>query len=169
MADSVPTTMTLHEAEAAGAPGVSNLKRWLASARGLTSAATRAKVHAVAAANGVRQGGESLLMGAALAAANVELKTGLDVRNVPIDAVAGGLGILGGVALAHTEAGTDLRNMGGAALAVFSFRKTQNFLAEKKRAKGQTPGFEVHGDDDEAFQPHGDIGEDPIVRAAGFL
>jgi hypothetical protein len=129
----------------------------------------RAKLHAAAAGQGLRQGGESLLVGGLLGAASVELKTGLDVKKVPIDAVVGVLGLVGGAAMAHEEFGVDLRNAGASALSVFSYRKTQAFLAAKKTAAGGTPGFTVHGDD-EGFVPHGDIGaEDPIIAAARFL
>lgn len=160
-------SLTLAEVENSGAPGVASIKRWLESAKG-SSPMARAKLHAAAAGQGLRQGGESLIVGGLLGAASVELATGLDVKKVPIDAAIGALGIVGGAALAHEEFGTDLRNAGAAALAIFSFRKTQTFLAEKKRAKGQKPGFEVHGDD-EGFV-HGDFGaEDPIVAAARFL
>lgn len=168
MSDSIPSNLTVKELEEAGAPGVSNLKRWFDSAKGAGNAMARAKMHAAAAGNGLRQGGESLLVGGLLGAASVQLKTGLDVKKVPIDAVVGALGLVGGAALAHEEFGKDLANAGAASLSIFAYRKTQAFLAEKARAAGKTPGFEVHGDD-EGFV-HGDFGaEDPIVSAARFL
>lgn len=158
--------------EESGAPGMSGIKRWAASLSGggVGAAAARAKLHAAAAGKGLRQGGESLLVGGLLGAASVALPTGLDVKKVPIDAVVAGVGILGGVALAHEEFGVDLGNAGSAAAAVFSYRKTQDFMAAKARAAGKKPGFEVHGDD-EGFVPHGeDFGaEDPVVAAARFL
>lgn len=165
--DNIPSNLTIKELEESGAPGVSAIKRWFDSAKGASNAVARAKLHAAAAGNGLRQGGESLLMGGLLGAASVHLKTGLDVKKVPLDGAVGVLGLVGGAALAHEEFGKDLANAGAAGLTVFAYRKTQAFLAEKARAAGKTPGFEVHGDD-EAFV-NGEIGEDPIVAAARFL
>lgn len=166
--DSIPSNLTVKELEESGAPGVTAIKRWFDSAKGASNAVARAKLHAAAAGNGLRQGGESFLVGGLLGAASVQLKTGLDVKKVPIDAVVGALGLVGGAALAHEEFGKDLANAGAAGLSIFAYRKTQAFLAEKARAAGKTPGFEVHGDD-EHFA-HGDFGaEDPIVQAARFL
>ena len=100
-------SLTLAEVENSGAPGVASIKRWLESAKG-SSPMARAKLHAAAAGQGLRQGGESLIVGGLLGAASVELATGLDVKKVPIDAAIGALGIVGGAALAHEEFGTDL-------------------------------------------------------------
>lgn len=166
--DNLPSNLTVKELEEAGAPGVSALKRWFDSAKGASNAVARAKLHAAAAGNGLRQGGESLLVGGLLGAASVQLKTGLDVKKIPLDAVVGALGLVGGAALAHEEFGKDLANAGAAGLSIFAYRKTQAFLAEKARAAGKTPGFEAHGDD-EGFV-HGDFGaEDPIITASRFL
>lgn len=166
--DSLPSNLTVKELEESGAPGVSNIKRWFESAKGASSAMARARLHAAAAGKMMRQGGESLLAGGLLGAVSVYNKTGLDVKKVPIDAVIATLGLVGGAALAHEEFGVDLGNTGAAAASVFAYRKTQGFLAEKVRAKGQTPGFEVHGDDENFV--HGDFGaEDPIIKAANFL
>lgn len=168
MTTEIPSNLTVKELEDSGAPGVSSIKRWYDSARGGSSAMARAKLHASAAGQGLRQGGESLLVGGLLGAASVQLKTGLDVKKVPIDAAVGVIGLIGGAAMAHEEFGVDLRNAGAAGLSVFAYRKTQAFLAEKAKAAGKTPGFEVHGDD-EGFV-NGDAGaEDPIVAAARFL
>jgi len=168
MTTEIPSNLTVKELEESGAPGVSSIKRWYDSVKGGSSAMARAKLHAAAAGQGLRQGGESLLVGGILGAASVQLKTGLDVKKVPLDAVVGVLGLLGGAAMAHEEYGVDLRNAGATGLSVFAYRKTQAFLAEKARKAGKTPGFEVHGDD-EGFV-HGDVGqEDPIIAAARFL
>ena len=168
MAESTPSNLTIKELEESGAPGVAGIKRWFEAARGGSNAIARAKLHAAAAGKGLRQGGESLLVGGILGVASVQLKTGLDMKKVPLDAAVGVLGLIGGAAMAHEEFGADLGNAGSAALTVFAFRKTQQYMADKARAAGKTPGFEVHGDDDEGFV-HGDSGEDPIVAAARFL
>src|SRR3990172_9167545 len=132
MADNLPTSLTFKELSESGMPAAqkSAIRRWYESVSGGSSAMARAKLHAAAAGQGIRQGGEALLVGGLLGAAHVELKTGLDVRKVPVDAVVGVLGLLGGAAMAHEEFGVDLRNAGAAGLAVFSFRKTHDLLAE---------------------------------------
>lgn len=166
--DTIPSNLTVKELEESGAPGVTALKRWFDNARGGGNAIARAKLHAAAAGNGLRQVGESVIVGGLLGAASVQLPTGLDVKKIPIDAVLGALGLVGGAALAHEEFGKDLANAGAAGATVFSYRKTQAFLAAKARAAGKTPGFEAHGDDEHFV--HGDFGaEDPIVAAARFL
>jgi hypothetical protein len=171
--DTLPGSLTVHELSESGMPEAqkSAIRRWYENAKGGSSAMARAKLHAAAAGEGLRQGGESLLVGGMLGAAHVQLKTGLDVKKVPIDAVVGVLGLLGGAAMAHEQYGSDLRNAGAAGLAVFSFRKTYALLAEKKKKAGGTPGGTFTGED---FNDQGnfnsDIGaEDPIIAAARFL
>ncbi len=127
----------------------------------------RAKGHVVGAAQGVRQGGESAIIGSLLGAAHVHLKTGLDVGKIPVDGVVGVAGLLAGVALAHEDVGTDLRNMGAAGITTYSFRKTYDFLAAKKRAKGEKPGGTFAGESDEPGYVN--AGEDPIIAAARAL
>lgn len=170
MAETLPSNLTVKEMEESGAP-VSGLRSWynrVKDASGGSGAMARAKMHAAAAGQAVRQGGEAILVGAALGAAHVQLSTGLDVRKVPVDAVVGALGLLGGAAFAHEEFGVDLRNSGAAAATVFAFRKTYAFMAAKKTAAGGKPGGTFSGDD-EGFV-HGDMGaEDPVIAAARFL
>lgn len=165
----LPSNLTVKELEESGAPNVSAIKRWYESVKGGSSAMARAKIHAAAAGQGMRQGGESLLMGGILGAAHASLKTGLDFKKVPIDAAVGVLGLLGGAVAAHEEYGVDLRNSGAAALSIFSFRKVFALVAEKRKKSGKEVGGTFTGDD-EGFVPHGDFGaEDPIIAAARFL
>ncbi len=178
----------------------------IANRVGLTGASAtmaRAKRHAIAAGQAVRGGGEAAIVGSALAAASVYLPTGLDLEinttnngqktlraSMPIDAIIGAAGLGASVLLAHEEVSTDLRNAGLTAVGVFSYRKTQDFLAEKVLANNQkagavqrTPGFTVHKADtnfaklqaaNAAQQKTGstagefghDFGEDPIARVA---
>lgn len=94
-----------------------------------------------AAGQGLRAGGESLLVGGALGAAHAHLKGGLDFKGVPVDAVAGGLFLVGGVLGADEDVGRDLANAGAAALAVFAFRKVHDLTAEiKLKRSGVTAG-----------------------------
>jgi hypothetical protein len=126
----------------------------------------KAKLHAAAGAAALRQGGESAIVGAALGALHVELKTGLEIKKVPMDAALGAGALIASVAWAQEEFSADLRNAGSAAIAVAAYRKTEEFLAEKKRATGGVPGGDaaragIHGD--------ADMGADPVVAfAAGF-
>lgn len=173
MAD-LPSGLTVHELQESGAPGVSSLKKWYESVKGGSSAMARAKMHAAAAGQGLRQGGESLLVGGLFGVASVKLQTGLDVKKVPVDAVVGVLGLLGGAALAHEEYGTDLRNAGAAGLSIFSYRKTQDWAAQKARTGGQPVGFETAksqaASTASGATAHGDFGaEDPIIAAARLL
>ncbi len=170
MSDSMPTSLTVGELANSGMPTSqqSAIRRWYESAKGGSNAMARAKLHAAAAGHGLRQGGESLVIGGILGAAHTQLKTGLDVKKVPIDAVVGVLGLVGGAALAHEDYGVDLRNAGSAALAVFAFRKTHDVLAEKMRQQGKTPGSAAATTP--AANGENDFGaEDPIVKAARFL
>jgi hypothetical protein len=128
----------------------------------------KAKLHAASGAAALRQGGESAIIGAALGALDVELKTGLEIKKVPIDAAFGAGALIASVAWAGEEFSADLRNAGSAAIAVSAYRKTHDFLAEKKVHAGGTPGSvaakaAIHGD----FGA--DVGTDPILAAAvGF-
>jgi hypothetical protein len=100
---------------------------------------TRKQINA--AGQGLRAGGESLLVGGALGAAHAHLKGGLDFKGVPIDAVAGIAGLIGGTLGADEEIGRDLANAGAAALAVFAFRKVHDLTAEVKlKQSGATAG-----------------------------
>ena len=167
MAEEVPSNLTVKELEDSGAPGMSAIRRWYESAKGGASAMARAKQHAAAAGQGLRQGGESLLVGGALGA--LHAAKGLDIKKVPIDAVVGVVGLIGGAAMAHEEFGVDLRNAGATGLGIFAFRKTFALMAKKRREAGKTVAGTFEGDD-EGFVPHGDFGaEDPIVAAARFL
>jgi hypothetical protein len=146
-----------------------------------------AKLHANAAGQGLRAGGEAILVGGVLGAAHAHLRGGLDVKKVPIDAVAGVLGIVAGTFAAQEEVGKDLANAGAACLAVFSFRKTQDLVAEiKLKQSGITPGGGAttnqikiskaqFGAEHESYgwasgsEVAGDFGEDPVVTAARGL
>lgn len=119
-------------------------------------ALAKAKMHAIAGAHAVRQTGEALVVGGLLGAAHVELSTGLDIKKVPVDAVAGVVLSGLGVALADEEVGTDLRNAGAAAMSVFAFRKAYEIVATKKIQRGGVPGGVVGPKG--ALSAHGEFG-----------
>jgi hypothetical protein len=121
---------------------------------------TRHVPHTVSA---LRQGGESLIVGGALGALHVELPTGLDVKKIPVDAVAGAVLLAAGSAA--SEVAQDMRTAGSTALGVYAFRKTHDFLEEKKRQRGGAAGSAV-----KKAGMHGEFGnEDPIIAAARAL
>lgn len=149
----------------------SALRKWYDSRVGglVGRHAGRITRHATEGLQALRQGGESVVSGAILAAIDVEV--GLDVKKVPADLV-GGVGLMAlGTAMAGHESGLncDARNVGASALTVFSYRKTYALLHEKKLQAGEKPkgiAAKVAGDIDDGSPEYG---EDPIVRAAKNL
>ena len=127
----------------------------------------RARSTAVATGHTLRQGGESALVGGLLGAAHVQLPNGLDhkvgAHTVPVDGVVAGLGLVAGIALSDQEFGPDMRNMGAAAMAIFTFRKGAELYA--KKVGKVVPALSAHGEDDYGTE----IGEDPIVALARRL
>jgi hypothetical protein len=79
---------------------------------------------------------------------------GLDQNNMPVDLIGSGLSSLIGVAGARTKFGAIARTMGGSAMTVFAFRKTEEWLGARKASDG------VHGDE---------MGADAILDAAQDL
>lgn len=126
----------------------SAIRRWYEGVSG-SGALSRAKKHVEGTVNVVRGGGEAAITGAALGALNSALPHGLDVPiangkfAVPVDGVVAAAGLAGAIAFAHEEYGTDARNIGMSAAAVFAFRKVQDFTALKMREKGKTPGYQT--------------------------
>ena len=191
----VPSTITFDSLANSGMPPAqkSAIRRWYESSQGPGggSKLALAKLHAKSAGEGLRAGGESLLVGGLLGAIHAKNATGLDVRKVPVDAVGGVLGLVAGTLLAQEEVGKDLQNAGSAALAVYAFRKTNDLVVEAMiKATGITPGggaalpanlktitkidstgAALHGDFGAGYSGPGssDMGEDPIVRAARAL
>lgn len=161
------------------------------------TALARTQQHVKAGAEAIRAGGESLVAGSLLGAVACYNKTGLDVAldgagkySLPIDGALAALGILGGTMLAHEDYGKDVANIGAGAAAVFSFRKTQDYLAAKLRMAGTTPGYQlgrdyqkatgsiltggIHGEsgfggEEQAVAPQMPQRKDPILEAAKLL
>lgn len=140
------------------------------------SSLEKAKLHTAAGAQALRQGGESLVLGALLGAADSELPTGLDItvkgHAIPADAALGLGCMIASTAWAQEgEISTTLRNAGGAALAVGGYRKVHQFMAERRRSQGKVPGSDaakagaVHGD----FGADADPANDPILACASLL
>lgn len=100
-----------------------------------------AKLHVNAAGQALRGGGEALLVGGILGAIHAHSKTGLDIKKVPVDGVAGAMLLAAGVFAAQEEVGKDLVNAGQAALAILAFRKTHDVVSEiELKRSGVTSG-----------------------------
>ena len=176
--------LTLHSTASSGSEK-SALRKWYEKVAGGTALA-RTKKHIEYGAHSLRAGGESLLVGAALGAADNMLKGGLDVEvardksgklyHVPVDGAVAALGLIAGTAMAHEEFGKDLVNAGAAAAAVFGYRKSRDYVAAQMRVKGKTPGYQNTA----AFvksiavgtaplAAHGEGDEDPILEASRLL
>lgn len=123
----------------------------------------RAKQHAVVGVHAIRAASEAAITSAGLAALDVHLPTGLDVRVtkeavgadgkmragmvLPVDGAVAALGLVAGVMLAHEGANgpaADFVNIGAAATAVYGFRMTRNFLGKRRVEKsGMVPGYSL--------------------------
>jgi hypothetical protein len=142
---------------------------------GLSKAGVNAGAKTVeGVAKSVRIGGESALVGSALAVAHKMLPKGLDYpvyggrASVPLDAIGAVVGLAAAAYMEGDEYSDDARNVGGACAAIFSFRKTEQYLGEMQKA-GHMSRMAGEGRASSQFErPRVDstIGEDPIVRAA---
>jgi hypothetical protein len=140
----------------------SALARWFEKVGKITEVHHSAKAHAHSGAHAVRQAGEAVVVGAVLGAIHAELKGGLDPHGIPIDATIAAVSMVGAIAYAGEDYAADLRNVGSDALAIFTFRKTDALLSQKKAAA-------IAGEVDMAGEMT-DIGtEDPVVAAARAL
>jgi hypothetical protein len=156
----------------------SAVARWFDKMRGggIQQTFSRYRGHVAESGHALRQSGESVVVGGLLGATHAAFKDGLDLGGkVPLDAVVGVAGMLGGVAMANDGVGADLRNAGAAGLSVFAFRKGYSLTAEVRAKKGLAPGAKLgaHGDSDytdiDGNIADDDMGEDPIVAAARKL
>ena len=148
----------------------------------------RAKLHAVAGAEALRAGGEAAVVGGALGVASVALPNGLDVvvsqnnnkvPKLPIDGAIGAALLVGSVIAAGEAHGVshDLRNAGAAAFAIFSFRKSEQYMSKQYRMQGKVPGYQKSseyqissGATVTSFRGESGFGyEDPIKLAAKAL
>lgn len=177
----IPTHITFDSLAKSGMPSETKtaIRRWydraVASGREQDPMAI-AKLHARAAGQVVRQGGESVLVGGIIGAIHSQMGT-LDVKKVPVDAVAGVLGMAASVVLINDEFAVDLRNAGATATGIYSYRKVKEFMDAKKKStvRGEDFNDAAHFNGPSPFrramgiigrgksQAHGDIGEDPIV------
>ena len=131
----------------------------------------RVESHALEAGHAVRSVGEGAVTGAVLGLVHAE--RGLDVDGTPIDGVVAGGAAL--AAIAYPTVGADMRNVAGAAAAVFAFRKTHDWRHEKKLADGSAKGGKIEKPGAGKVAGEIDLGdstmgaEDPIIELAKSL
>ncbi len=162
----------------------SMLRTWLerSTGRDLTpgTAAEMATSAVYELGRNIRQSGEGGLMGFGLGALHAKLKTGLDVKGVPVDGVVGAGGSLLSViasAMGAGEIAPELRNLGATGFTVLGFRKGYDVVAEIQLRNGGVVGgtfgpsqkAKVHGEFGDMGTEDSDIGEDPIAVAARAL
>lgn len=130
--------------------------------------------HATHAGHALRAAGEAAVVAGLAGLAHASLKHGLDADakgEIPMDGI-GGLVLLGASAYAggFTEGAHDLRNAGSTLLGISIFRKSSEWVAAKRRAKGLPVGAKIAGEIDEGVYESG-MGneEDDIVSAARRL
>lgn len=153
----------------------SKLMRWYERATGhVMSRVVEPRKHIEAGGHSLRKGGEGVLVGAVAGLTHAEI--GLDKtikgRSVPLDAAAGVAALAAGAWMGNTDVHHDLSNAGGQLVAIYAFRKTHDWAAAKKEAKGEIPASKLAPGP--ATPPaHGEGGgsffDDPIVRAARGL
>jgi hypothetical protein len=131
--------------------------------------------HATHSAHALRAGGEALIVGGLAGLAHASLKHGLDgdaKGQIPLDGI-GGLLLLAGAGYAggFTESAHDLRNAGSTLLGIAVFRKSAEWVAAKRRAKGLPVGGKIAGEVEEGVYETGMGAEDDdeIVSTAKRL
>jgi hypothetical protein len=121
--------------------------------------------HVAAALHTVRGNGEAGVVGLGLGV--LSGMGGLDRKGVPYDLAASGLAAAGGIVFSHHEVGITLRQASAAAMAIFTFRKTEEWLGVRKKASFGGEDWQDPNTIDVTSET--DLGEDPIVAAARAL
>ena len=172
----VPSQLSFAEIEKSAPSGATSaIKRWYQSVQGAGGAMQRAKIHAAAAGQRRHRREPAHHHGIAhgyppdeyqqCPACIIWIGGDYDIQgdgkmNLPVDAAFGALAMAAGVALAHEEYGKDLSNAGSAALAIFAYRKTEDYLSKKEGFAQKNPKF--HGEYEFG-------NEDPVISAGRLL
>ena len=144
------------------------MRRWFESA--ITGARVNPAPYVKGGLSTFRKTTEAISTGAALAAIHVETNGGLDKFGYPLDGIGGALLAIGSTFWPNTEVSNDARDIGADALTVYSFRKTTDFLVERRMNNGKSipqhlsPAHRLTRDEKSNV-----AGEDPIVNAAKAL
>lgn len=146
----------------------SHLRRWFENTTGLNLSPAKMGGQVKGGLTTFRQYSEAGLAGGLLGLIHAEAKGGLDAHGVPLDGMAAAILGIGSVWAGDHELSPDARNIGSHCFAVFSFRKTEELLVQKKLSKGQAvpshliPGTKIHGESEVGA-------EDPIVAVSRNL
>ena len=130
--------------------------------------------HATHTGHALRAAGETAIVAGLAGLAHASLKHGLDADakgEIPMDGIGGLLLLAGaGVAGGYTDFAHDIRNAGTTLFGISVFRKSNEWVAAKRRAKGLPVGGKMAGEIDEGVYESG-MGneEDEIVSAARRL
>lgn len=118
-----------------------------------------------------RQGSESAIAGVLLGIINVESPGGLDPMGVPIDALAGGVFLMGSAIGAESDMAPTARNLGAVCTGVYAMRATTKLRVEARLKSGKAVpkhlqfAATVSGEG----PSRADVSQDPIVRASEGL
>lgn len=131
--------------------------------------------HAEHSGHALRAAGEGAIVGGLAGLAHASLKHGLDADakgQVPMDGILGLLLLAGsGYAGGFTDSAHDIRNAGTTLLGISVFRKSSEWVAAKRRAKGLPVGGKIAGEIDDGVYESG-MGheeDDEIVAVAKRL
>jgi hypothetical protein len=117
----------------------SSVARWMADALGSVSS-IRVQDAPGGILSALRAGSESGGLGIGLAYLHVNLPTGLDFGNVPVDGASGAALLAASAFMGHSELGSDARNLGAAALTICTYRKMVDVFARARMASGRKLG-----------------------------
>lgn len=117
----------------------SSVGRWMADALApITSIRVQDAPGGILAS--LRAGTESGGVGIGLAFLHVNMPTGLDLGNVPIDGAGGAAMLAASAFMGHSELGSDARNLGAAGLSICTFRKMVDVFSRARLASGRKLG-----------------------------
>ncbi len=118
-----------------------------------------------AALHTIRGNGEAGITGLGMGV--VSAMGGLDRKGVPVDLSTSGVAAIGGIAFSRHEIGITLRQVSAASMAVFTFRKTEEWLGMRKKAT--MAGEDWNDPNNIDVTAETDLGADPIMATAQDL
>ncbi len=140
----------------------STIRKWFDKITHMDNPVTALKTHAKASGMVLRQVSEGAAVGGIMGAIHAELKGGLDPHGMPIDLTTSAVAGVMALGLSGEEFSHDMANISAASMTVFTFRKADAFLSEKKAAR-------IAGETSMAGESTDFGAEDPILRKARAL
>jgi hypothetical protein len=147
----------------------SMIRTWFEKASGQLATANEStgntrinRYHVISALTAIRQSLESNAASFGLGVLHADM--GLDVVGVPMDLVGGLTLQATSILLGDTPVSPDLLNLGTAGTNSYSFRKGYDWMAAKKKARGQEPAGKFG-----QSTIHGEQSDDPIRDVAKKL